>query len=60
MNNPEDTTVRYTKRYETRQYTEIIYYRDGEEFARDELYDDIAYDATPAQTMTKEDIAMWT
>jgi hypothetical protein len=59
MNNPEDTTVKYTKRYETRQYTEIIYYRDGEEFARESLQDDFSYSETSAEPMTEEEIQDW-
>lgn len=46
----------YTKRRETRQYTEVVFYRDGEEIGRETLYDDHAYDIEPAEPMTEEEI----
>jgi hypothetical protein len=59
MKNTEDTTGKYTKQYETRQYTEIIYYLDGAEFARESLHDDFGYSATSAEPMTEEEIEDW-
>jgi hypothetical protein len=59
MKNTEDTTGKYTKQYETRQYTEITYYRDGEEFARENMNDDFSYSATSVEPMTEEEIEDW-
>ncbi len=51
---------KYTKARQTMQYTEVIYYRDGEEIAREELNDHSAYDIEPEQDMTDEEIEDWT
>ena len=49
----------YTKAEEIRQYTEIVYYRDGEEIGREMRNDDHAYDASGHMPMTKEEIEDW-
>lgn len=46
----------FTKRLETHQHTEWIYYRDGQEIAREENYDDHAYDIGPVEPMSEEEI----
>ena len=47
MSNP-----RYTKVREIRQYSEIVYYRDGQEIGRDTLQDDLLYEREPVELMT--------
>jgi hypothetical protein len=50
---------KYTKAIETRQYSEVVYYRDGAEFAREALNDDHGYDMEPQEPMTEEEIEDW-
>ena len=49
----------YTKQRTTMQYTEIIYFRDGEEVAREHLHDDHSYDSDSLEPMTDEEIEDW-
>lgn len=46
----------YTKRTDTIHYTEVVYFKDGEEIARERNYDDSAYDWTDEEPMTEDDI----
>ena len=55
MSNP-----RYTKVREIRQYSEIVYYRDGQEIGRDTLQDDLLYEREPVELMTQDEIEAWT
>lgn len=50
----------YTKQKVTMQYTEIVYYCDGEEIAAQRNHDDEAYDCEPLEPMTAEEIEDWT
>lgn len=49
----------YSKAIETRQYSEIVYYRDGEEIARETMNDDQSYDLGPHEPMTAQEILDW-
>ena len=51
--------AKYTKVIETRQYTEVVYYKDGEEIERETRFDDHAYDATGHETVTQDEIEDW-
>lgn len=51
--------AKWTKVEEMRQYTEIVYYRDGVEFARDTRHDDHLYDSGPREPMTEEEVEDW-
>ena len=46
----------YTKQRKTMQYTETIYFKDGEEIAREQLNDEHTYDSEPPEAMTDEEI----
>ena len=50
----------YTKQRNIMQYTEVVYYKDGAEVARETLHDDSAYDAYPLEPMTEQEIEDWT
>jgi hypothetical protein len=50
----------YSKQRVTVQYTEIVYYKDGEEIARERMHDDIDHDADPHEAMTEQEIEDWT
>ena len=50
--------TRYTKVIETRQYTEVVYYRDDEELGRETRHDDHLYDDY-RELMTDEEIEDW-
>lgn len=50
----------YTKVREIRQYTEIVYYRDGDEIGRVTLNDDLTYDIEAPEPMTLEEINDYT
>ena len=49
----------FTKQTKTMQYTEVVYFRDGEEFARERMYDDHLYDAGPVEGMSEQEIEDW-
>lgn len=49
----------YTKQRNIMQYSEMVYYADGIEIARDQLNDVVTYDADPMEEMTEEDIEDW-
>ena len=49
----------YAKARETRQYTEVIYYKNGVEIGRDTLTDDHAYDCESPEPMTEQEIEDW-
>jgi len=46
----------WTRRKETRQYTETIFYRDGDEIGRITNHDDISYDIDMPEPMTADEI----
>jgi hypothetical protein len=46
----------YTKVREVLQYSEIVYYKDGEEIGRERVYDDSLYDSEPEEAMTQQEI----
>lgn len=46
----------YTKVREVLQYSEIVYYKDGEEIGRERVYDDSLYDGDPEEPMTQQEI----
>lgn len=46
----------YTKVREIIQYSEIVYYKDGEEIGRERVYDDIFCDSEPEEAMTQQEI----
>jgi len=49
----------FTKQCVTMQYTEIVYMKDGEVIAREQLQDDQSYDAEDVEPMTDEEIEDW-
>lgn len=49
----------FTKVRETRQYTEVVYYRGGSEIGRETLNDDSTYDSKGPEPMTDEEIGDW-
>lgn len=49
----------YTKKRVTMQYTEIVYMRDGEDFASEEIYDAHAYDEGSPEPMSEQEIEDW-
>ena len=49
----------YTKQRVTLQYTEFVFYKDGQEIGRQEQYDCHEYDAQGFEQMTEEEIADW-
>jgi len=50
----------YTKQRNIMQYTEVVYYKDGAEVAREALHDDSVYEADPREPMTEQEIQDWT
>ena len=49
----------YTKQRNIMQYTEVVYYKDGDEIARETLPDDCTYDADAVEPMTEQEIEDW-
>ena len=49
----------YTKQRTTMQYSEIVYFKDGEEIARERMNDDHSYDAEGKEPMTEDEIEDW-
>lgn len=54
------SNAEFTKICEIRQYTEVVYYRNGQEIGRDTPQDDILYDRDPVELMTQDEIEAWT
>ena len=50
----------YTKQRNIMQYTEVVYYKDGDEIALEMLHDVSMYDADPLEPMTEQEIEDWT
>jgi len=49
----------YTKQRVTMQYTEVVYFKDGEEIGREVLNDDHSYDAESPEPMDEQEIEDW-